>query len=97
MVRMSTHSHMETVLSSILHQILVGSNTSSFQSLRGQLPITPNTYTHLLTLVRKHMANKRISVHRSRLVTNIENTNLGVYSSTPTHNTNQELHGRSET
>jgi len=39
MVRMATHSHVEAVLAAVLHQVLVGSNTSSFQSFAGQLLI----------------------------------------------------------
>ena len=38
-VRMSTHTHVEGILASVLHQVLVGSNTGGFESLRGQLGI----------------------------------------------------------
>ena len=38
-VRMSTHTHVEGILASVLHQVLVGSNTGGFEGLRGQLGI----------------------------------------------------------
>ena len=36
-VRVSTHTHVEGILASVLHQVLVGSNTGGLESLRGQL------------------------------------------------------------
>ena len=69
MERVSTHSHVERVLASVLHQVLVGSNTSSLQSLRRQL----------LTLIRQKVSHEGIGVHASGLVTDIEDADLGIY------------------
>ena len=65
----STHSHVERVLASVLHQVLVGSNTSSLQSLRRQL----------LTLIGQKVSHEGISIDASGLVTDIEDANLGIY------------------
>ena len=69
MERVSTHSHVERVLASVLHQVLVGSNTSSLQSLRRQL----------LTLIRQKVSHEGIGVHAGGLVTDIEDADLGIY------------------
>ena len=84
----STHSHVESVLTSVLDEVLVGSNTASLQSLRG----------NLLTLIGQDVGDEGVSIDAGGLVTNIEDSDLGIYTVTPLQLTlYQELHGRSGT
>ena len=65
----STHSHVESVLTSVLDEVLVGSNTASLQSLRG----------NLLTLIGQDVGDEGVSIDAGGLVTNIEDSDLGIY------------------
>lgn len=86
-VGVATHSHVEAVLAAVLHQVLVGSNTGSLQSLAGQL----------LTLIGKHVGHEGISIHASALVTDIEDLDLGICFVTHANCPYQEIRGRSGT
>ena len=84
----STHSHVEGILTTVLDEVLVGSDTTSLQSLRGDL----------LTLVGQDVGDEGVGIDAGGLVTNIEDSDLGIYAIKRLSSENyQELHGRSGT
>lgn len=69
---MKSHSYVELILSTRLDEILVGADTSSLQSLRGKLFI----------LVRHQMDAQGEVVHASLLLSQVEDTDLGIRDTT---------------
>jgi hypothetical protein len=69
---MDTDTHVEGILTAVLADVLVGSNTGSFQGLAG----------NLLDLVREEMDTERELVGSGLLATQVEDLDLGVRDTT---------------
>lgn len=70
--RMDTDTHVEGILAAVLADVLVGSNTGSFEGLAG----------NLLNLVREEMDTERELVSSGLLATQVEDLDLGVRDTT---------------
>ena len=69
---MYSNSDVERIFSDVLHQILVAADTSSLQSLRGEL----------LQLVRYKMDTQRKVIYSSLLTSQVIDTDLRVCNAT---------------
>lgn len=65
---MDAHSHVELVLSHVLHHVLVGADTGSFQSLA----------SNLFDFIGHQVDAQREVLHTGLLTTKVENPDLGV-------------------
>ena len=69
---MDSHSDVETILATVLDEVLVAANTSSLQSLGGKL----------LKFVRDQMDAQRKLIDSSLLTSEVKDPDLGIWDTT---------------